>query len=115
MGNNKRILKNTLIMYLRMAILLILSLFTARIVFNTLGEINYGIYNLVGGIIIFFSFLNSGLSNATRRYVTAEIETGTDEALLVPIPPSFFQQESAIPSGYASEHESIAFFHENTS
>lgn len=79
MGNNKRILKNTLIMYLRMAILLILSLFTARIVFNTLGEINYGIYNLVGGIIIFFSFLNSGLSNATRRYVTAEIETGTDE------------------------------------
>ena len=33
------------------------------------------------------------------------------KALLVPIPPSFFQQESAIPSGYASEHESIAFFH----
>ena len=38
------------------------------------------------------------------------IETGTDETLLVPIPLLFFQQESAIPSGYASEHESIAFF-----
>lgn len=63
-----------------MAVLLILSLFTARIVFNELGEQNYGIYNLVGGIIVFFSFLNSGLSNATRRYITVEIETGTDDS-----------------------------------
>ena len=76
MSRNKTILKNTLVMYARMAILLLLSLFTARIVFNTLGEENYGIYNLVAGIIVFFSFLNSGLSNATRRYLTAEIEVG---------------------------------------
>lgn len=63
-----------------MIIMLIISLYTARIVFNTLGEENYGIYNLVGGIIVFFSFLNGGLANATKRYITAEIGNGTEES-----------------------------------
>lgn len=79
-NRNKAIIKNTIIMYIRMLILLFLSLFTARIVFNALGEVNYGIYNVVGGIIVFFSFLNSGLSNATRKYVTSEIASGTDKS-----------------------------------
>lgn len=63
-----------------MMIMLLISLYTARIVFNTLGEENYGIYNLVGGIIVFFSFLNGGLANATRRYITAEIGSGTEDS-----------------------------------
>ena len=79
-NKNKIIAKNTMVMYLRMLILLVLSLFTARIVFNALGEVNYGIYNVVGGIIVFFSFLNSGLSAATRKYITSEIGSGTDES-----------------------------------
>lgn len=78
-SNNKRIAKNTLYMYLRMLVMLFVSLFTAGIVFNTLGEINYGIYNIVGSIVVFFTFLNNGLTNATRRYITAEIASGTLE------------------------------------
>ena len=70
---NKKILINTLYMYIRMFIMLILSLFTARIVFNTLGVDNYGIYGLVAGIIVFFSFLNNGLSAATKKFVTGAI------------------------------------------
>ena len=75
--NNKRIAKNTMYMYLRMLVTLFISLFTARIVFNTLGVINFGIYNVVGSVIVFFSFLNNGLSLSTRRYITAELSNGT--------------------------------------
>lgn len=76
--NNAQIAKNTLYMYFRMIVMLIVSLYTTRIVFNALGIDDYGIYNIVGGIVVFFSFLNNGLSNATRRYITAEIATGND-------------------------------------
>lgn len=77
----KRIFKNTLYMYLRMLIMLVLSLFTARIVFNTLGIDNYGIYNVVGGIIVLFTFINNGLNSATSRFITAEIANGTQERI----------------------------------
>lgn len=70
---NKRIVKNSLYLYARMFIMLAISLFTARVVYNTLGVDNYGIYGLVGGIIVFFTFLNNGLSSATRRFITADI------------------------------------------
>lgn len=78
--NNKRIAKNTLYMYFRMLITLFVSLFTTRIVFNALGVDNYGIYNIVGSIIVFFTFINNGLVTATRRYITAELATGTPES-----------------------------------
>lgn len=78
-SKNKIIVKNTLIMYGRMLAMLFLSLFTARIVFKTLGIDNYGIYNLVGGIIVFFSFLNSALTAATKRYITTDIAKGNDK------------------------------------
>lgn len=61
--------------------MLIISLFTARIVYNTLGVENYGTYNVVAGIIVFFTFLNNGLSTATKRYVTGEIATGTEKSI----------------------------------
>ena len=63
-----------------MLVLLVVSLFTARVVFRTLGVDNYGIYNLVGGIIVFFSFLNESLLGATGRFITAEIADGTIES-----------------------------------
>ena len=74
--NNRRIVKNTLYIYIRMFVTLAISLFTARIVYNTLGIDNYGIYNVVGCIIVFFTFINEGLSGATRRYLTAELAQG---------------------------------------
>lgn len=71
--NNKRIAKNTLLLYFRMLFTMLISLFTSRIVLDTLGIEDYGIYNVVGGIIIMFSFLNSTLSGATSRFLTYEI------------------------------------------
>lgn len=79
-ANNKRIAKNTLYMYMRMIVMMTISLFTTRITFQILGVDNYGIYNIVGGIIVFFTFINQALTTATRRYITAEIATGTDES-----------------------------------
>ena len=67
-------------MYARLLVILVISFYTARIIFNALGIDNYGIYNVVGGIIIFFSFINNGLSTATRRYITAEIGQGDEKS-----------------------------------
>lgn len=76
--NNKRIAKNTIYMYMRMLVMLFISLFTSRVIFNALGVDNYGIYNVVGSVIVFFSFLNNGLSLATKRYITAELADGNN-------------------------------------
>ena len=56
--NNKRIAKNTLLLYFRMLFMMAVSLFTSRVVLNTLGVEDYGIYNVVGGIVAMFGFIN---------------------------------------------------------
>lgn len=71
--NNKRIAKNTLLLYFRMLLTMIVSLFTVRIVLNTLGVIDYGIYNVVGGIVTMFSFLSSTMAGASQRFFAFEI------------------------------------------
>ena len=58
-GNNKRIAKNTLLLYVRMFVMMFTALFTSRIVLQVLGETDYGIYNIIGGVVVLFSFLNS--------------------------------------------------------
>ncbi len=78
MSKNATIMRNTMYMYFRMITLIIISLFTARVVFNTLGVEAYGAYGVVGGIIVFFSFINNGLGTATNRYITAEISKGEE-------------------------------------
>lgn len=72
-ANNKRIAKNTLLLYFRMIITMIVTLFTSRIVLDTLGETNYGIYNVVGGVVTMFSVLSSSLSGAISRFITYEL------------------------------------------
>jgi len=79
-STNKRIAKNTLYMYLRMIVVMIVSLFTTRIVYKALGIDDYGLYNVVGSIIVLFGFINSGLTTATRRYITAEIANGDKDS-----------------------------------
>jgi O-antigen/teichoic acid export membrane protein len=71
--DTKRIAKNTSLLYVRMFITLVVSLFTSRIVLNTLGVEDYGIYNVVGGIITLFSVVNSAMTTATQRYITFEL------------------------------------------
>lgn len=79
-ANNKRIAKNTLILYARMIIMMLISLYTSRIVLSTLGFDDYGVYQVVGGVIVLFSFLNNGLSAASNRFITAEIGKGDTES-----------------------------------
>ncbi len=69
-SNNKRIAKNTVYLYLRMLFTTVLSLYTARIVLKVLGIEDFGIYNVVGGVVTFMGFLTSAMSSATQRYLT---------------------------------------------
>lgn len=66
--NNKRIAKNTLFLYLRMGLVLIVSLFTTRVVLQVLGVEDYGIYNVVSGFVTMFTFLNTSMSNGIQRF-----------------------------------------------
>ena len=77
-GNNKRLVKNTLYLYIRMAFLMCIGLYTSRVVLSTLGFSDYGLYNLVGSIVVIFGFLNASLSSSTQRFLNVEIAKGED-------------------------------------
>ena len=79
--NNKRIAKNTLMLYVRMLFTMAVSLFTSRVILQTLGIEDYGIYNVVGGVITMFTFINSAMVSSTQRYLNFELATGNDEKL----------------------------------
>lgn len=65
----QRILRNSIILYIRMFVTMIVSLYTSRIVLNALGFVDYGIYNVVGGIVFLFTFLNGSMASTTQRYL----------------------------------------------
>lgn len=67
--NSHRIAKNTFFLYLRMLFLMVISLYTVRVVLGTLGAEDYGIYNLIGSVVILFSFINAASSGSTQRYL----------------------------------------------
>lgn len=71
--NNKRIAKNTLLLYFRMLLMMFVTLFTSRVVLDKLGVTDYGIYNVVGGVVAMLGFLNNSMSNAVQRYLSFEI------------------------------------------
>ena len=79
--NNKRIAKNTLLLYFRMLLIIIVGLYTSRVVLNTLGVSDYGIYNVVGGIVAMLAFLNSAMVAASQRFISFELGTGNIEKL----------------------------------
>lgn len=79
--NNKRIAKNTLYMYFRMGITLIVSIFTARIVLNALGVHDYGLYNVVGGFVGLLGYFNTLLSQGSSRFLTVGLGKGDKKNL----------------------------------
>lgn len=79
--NNKRIAKNTLLLYFRMLFLMAVSLYTSRVVLNALGVEDFGIYNVVGGVVAMFSALSGSLSTAISRFITYELGKGNKENL----------------------------------
>lgn len=69
-SNNKRLAKNTFFLYVRSFVLLGISLYTSRLTLDILGVKDFGIYNLVGGVVTMFSILNGAMSSASRRFIT---------------------------------------------
>ena len=80
-SNNKRIAKNTIMLYIRMFISMLVGLYTSRVVLATLGVEDYGIYGVVGGVVGMMGFLNASMSGATSRFLTFELGRGDKERL----------------------------------
>ena len=75
-SNNQRIAKNTLLLYIRMLLTMSISLYTSRIVLDTLGEVDFGIYNVVGGFVSMFVIISGAMTTATQRFLSFEIGKG---------------------------------------
>lgn len=67
-----KIAKNTLMLYFRMLLSMVVTLYTSRIVLNTLGIVDFGVYNIVAGVIVMFGFLNNAMTASTQRFLTYE-------------------------------------------
>ena len=80
-NRGKRIAKNTLMLYFRMLFMMFLGLFTSRIVLSSLGETDYAIYNVVGGVVAMFSIISGTLNAAVSRFITFEMGKGKDARL----------------------------------
>lgn len=71
--NNKRIAKNTLFLYFRTLVIMIITLYTSRVILNVLGVADFGIYNVVGGFVAMFGVISGALSSAISRFITFEL------------------------------------------
>ena len=79
--SNKRIAKNTILLYVRMFFVMCIQLYTSRVVLQALGVEDYGIYNVVGGIVTMFAFLNAAMNSSTQRYITFYLGKGDKSEL----------------------------------
>lgn len=80
-SSNKRIAKNTILLYVRMFFVMCIQLYTSRVVLQALGVEDYGIYNVVGGIVTMFAFLNAAMNSSTQRYITFYLGKGDKNEL----------------------------------
>ena len=80
-ANNRRIAKNTLLLYLRMIVVMMVSLYTSRLVLAALGVSDFGVYQVVGGLVGMFTILSGSLSVTTSRFLTFALGTGEFERL----------------------------------
>jgi len=79
--NNKTIAKNTSLLYFRMLLNMVIALFTSRVILASLGVLDFGIFQIVGGVVSLLAFLNSALSTGSERFLTYELGTGNREKL----------------------------------
>lgn len=78
---NKTIAKNTMFLYFRMMVTMVITLYTTRVILKILGVDDYGIYQAVGGIVGFLSFINNSLSNGSSRFLTYSLGEGNEDKL----------------------------------
>ena len=80
-SSNGRVARNAVMLSVRMLLIMVVGLYTSRVVLSTLGVKDYGIYGLVGGIVAMVSFLNASMSNATSRFLIFNLGKGDRQAL----------------------------------
>lgn len=76
--NSSKIAKNTLYLYIRLILVMVVTLYTSRVVLNSLGVIDFGIYNVISGLALSFIFFSSTLSNSTQRFLNVELSKGNE-------------------------------------
>lgn len=81
MANGKLIAKNTMYLYLRMFLVMLISLYTVRVVISTLGVVDYGIFTAVGGIVLMMSFISQTITFAAQRYFSFELGKNNKQRL----------------------------------
>ncbi|MDR0893470.1 MAG: lipopolysaccharide biosynthesis protein, partial [Mediterranea sp.] len=82
-ANSKRIAKNTLLLYIRTFFTMAIGLYASRVILNVLGVDDYGIYNVVGGVVAMFSVISGALSSSISRFITFELGRGNIERLKI--------------------------------
>lgn len=80
-GSNKTIVKNTIFLYIRSFFMMATNLYASRIILQTLGVNDYGLYGAIGSIVVMFTFINGTLSTGTSRFLTYELGSGNKEKL----------------------------------
>lgn len=80
-AKSKRLAKNTILLYIRMVFLMLIGLYTSRVILSALGAEDYGIYNVVGGVVTMFTMISGALRASISRYITFELGTGNIESL----------------------------------
>ena len=80
-SNNKRIAKNTLILYVRMLFMMLVALYTSRVILNVLGVEDFGIYNVVGGLVSMFALVSGAISISISRFITFELGRNNQKEL----------------------------------
>lgn len=78
-ANNKRIAKNTLMLYIRMLLIMGVSLYTSRVILQALGVKDFGLYNIVGGVVVLFTFINNAMVTSTQRFLNYELGRNNQE------------------------------------
>ncbi|EOW2319927.1 TPA: lipopolysaccharide biosynthesis protein [Klebsiella variicola] len=79
--SGKKVAKNALMLYIRMSIMLLVNLYMSRVVLNTLGVTDFGIYNVTGGVVLMFSFISNTMASASQRFFSYEIGKGNSDKL----------------------------------
>lgn len=89
-SDNKRIAKNTMYLYIRMFLIMGVTLYMSRVLLDKLGVTDYGLYNVVGGVVAMLSFLNGTLTAGTSRFITYELGAGDKDKLWRTFNTSFY-------------------------
>lgn len=79
--DNRRIARNTIALFFRMVVLMLISLYTSRVILRALGVTDFGIYNVVGGFVSMFAIVSSTMSSGISRYLTVAMGKGDEAGL----------------------------------